>query len=236
MPRITRTVAFLALLIAAVTILGVQSIAAGGATGVIQTISYGYGTTGTIVVTDNGGSGIIAPGDVVPFNQPTRLSVGDLVSFDLSREGTAVNLALIATGELLTGPIAGDVQVQPGQVIIIQGGNVAGDIDVQGGTVVITGDSVVHGDLSGSDGASIFISGTSRVVRKIDVRDSYLSVRSPEIFEDRVLAEGYCVKCKAKKEIQGRDASEVTMKNGRKALKGTCPTCGTGMFKILGKA
>jgi len=27
---------------------------------------------------------------------------------------------------------------------------------------------------------------------------------------------------------------EVTMKNGRKAIKGKCPTCGTVMFKILG--
>jgi hypothetical protein len=26
------------------------------------------------------------------------------------------------------------------------------------------------------------------------------------------------------------------MKNGRKAIKGKCPTCGTVMFKILGKA
>ena len=43
---------------------------------------------------------------------------------------------------------------------------------------------------------------------------------------------GYCVKCKAKKEI--KDAKEVTMKNGRKALKGTCPNCGTGMYRILG--
>lgn len=46
------------------------------------------------------------------------------------------------------------------------------------------------------------------------------------------MAEGYCVKCKAKQEIKG--AKEVTMKNGRNALKGTCPSCGTGMFKILG--
>ena len=44
--------------------------------------------------------------------------------------------------------------------------------------------------------------------------------------------EGYCVKCKAKKEIV--DAVEETMKNGRKAIKGKCPTCGTVMFKILG--
>ena len=46
------------------------------------------------------------------------------------------------------------------------------------------------------------------------------------------MPEGYCVKCKAKKEIA--DAMEVTTKNGRKAIKGKCPTCGTVMFKILG--
>jgi uncharacterized Zn finger protein (UPF0148 family) len=46
--------------------------------------------------------------------------------------------------------------------------------------------------------------------------------------------EGYCVKCKSKKEI--KEPVEVTMKNGRKAMKGKCPTCGTGIFRILGKA
>ena len=45
--------------------------------------------------------------------------------------------------------------------------------------------------------------------------------------------EAYCVKCKAKKEI--KDEQEVTMKNGRKALKGQCPDCGTGMYRIMGK-
>jgi len=45
--------------------------------------------------------------------------------------------------------------------------------------------------------------------------------------------EGYCVKCKAKREMA--DAQEVTMKNGRRAAKGKCPECGTGMYKILGK-
>lgn len=48
------------------------------------------------------------------------------------------------------------------------------------------------------------------------------------------MSEGYCVKCKAKKEII--NPAEETMKNGRKAIKGKCPTCGTVMFKILGKA
>ena len=42
--------------------------------------------------------------------------------------------------------------------------------------------------------------------------------------------EGYCVKCKAKREI--KDAKEITMKNGRPATQGLCPTCGTKMFKI----
>jgi Zn finger protein HypA/HybF involved in hydrogenase expression len=46
------------------------------------------------------------------------------------------------------------------------------------------------------------------------------------------MAEGYCVKCKAKKEIA--DAVEEVMKNGRKAIKGKCPSCSSVMFKIIG--
>jgi len=46
------------------------------------------------------------------------------------------------------------------------------------------------------------------------------------------LMEGYCVKCKAKSEMV--DSEEVTMKNGRAAMKGKCSKCGTGMYKILG--
>lgn len=46
------------------------------------------------------------------------------------------------------------------------------------------------------------------------------------------MAEGYCVKCKDRKEIA--DAVEEVMKNGRRAIKGKCPTCGVVMFKILG--
>ena len=47
------------------------------------------------------------------------------------------------------------------------------------------------------------------------------------------MAEGYCVKCKEKREM--KNAQEVVMKNKRKALKGECAKCGTKMFKILGK-
>ena len=42
--------------------------------------------------------------------------------------------------------------------------------------------------------------------------------------------EAYCVKCKAKREMKAPQNS--TMKNGKPAVKGTCPVCGTGMFKI----
>ncbi len=42
--------------------------------------------------------------------------------------------------------------------------------------------------------------------------------------------EGYCVKCKAKREIS--DPQQVTLKNGKPAVKGKCPVCGTGMFRI----
>jgi len=42
--------------------------------------------------------------------------------------------------------------------------------------------------------------------------------------------EAYCVKCKAKKEMQ--EPQKVTMKNGRNALKGKCPDCGTALFRI----
>jgi len=44
------------------------------------------------------------------------------------------------------------------------------------------------------------------------------------------VAEAYCVKCKAKREIKG--AQKITMKNGKPAVTGTCPVCGTKVFKI----
>ena len=42
----------------------------------------------------------------------------------------------------------------------------------------------------------------------------------------------YCVKCKKKREMKSPQG--ITMKNGRRATKGTCPTCGTKMFRIGG--
>jgi hypothetical protein len=61
----------------------------------------------------------------------------------------------------------------------------------------------------------------------------FLSRSTHEAWGGKIfMAEGYCVKCKAKREIA--DGVEEVMKNGRKAIKGKCPTCGTVMFKILG--
>ena len=46
------------------------------------------------------------------------------------------------------------------------------------------------------------------------------------------MAEAYCVKDKKKVEVQ--NAEQVTMKNGKPALSGLCPVCGTKVFKIGG--
>ena len=45
---------------------------------------------------------------------------------------------------------------------------------------------------------------------------------------------GYCVKCKAK-DREMKDAVEVSMGPNRRAMKGKCAVCGTGMYRILGK-
>jgi hypothetical protein len=44
--------------------------------------------------------------------------------------------------------------------------------------------------------------------------------------------EGYCVKCREKREFDG---AIVELANGRNAAQGTCPTCGTKMNRMMGK-
>jgi hypothetical protein len=41
----------------------------------------------------------------------------------------------------------------------------------------------------------------------------------------------YCVKEKAQKSM--KDAKEVTLKNGKKAIQGVCASCGTKMMKFV---
>jgi uncharacterized protein DUF5679 len=44
------------------------------------------------------------------------------------------------------------------------------------------------------------------------------------------MAQAYCVKDKKKVEIQ--DPQQITMKNGKPAIQGTCPNCGGKVFRI----
>ena len=51
------------------------------------------------------------------------------------------------------------------------------------------------------------------------------------------MVEGYCVKCKAKREMTENKEVAMKAKGGgtRRAMKGKCAKCGTTMFKILPK-
>ena len=46
------------------------------------------------------------------------------------------------------------------------------------------------------------------------------------------MAQAYCVKDKKKVEV--KNPVQITMKNGKPALQGICPECGTKVFKIGG--
>jgi hypothetical protein len=45
-----------------------------------------------------------------------------------------------------------------------------------------------------------------------------------------IAVEGYCLK--DKKKVEMKDPTPITMKNGKPATKGTCPVCGTTIYKI----
>ena len=47
------------------------------------------------------------------------------------------------------------------------------------------------------------------------------------------MTQAYCMKCRGKVEI--KNPQKITMKNKRPATGGTCPKCGTKVFRI-GKA
>ncbi len=44
------------------------------------------------------------------------------------------------------------------------------------------------------------------------------------------MLETYCLKCKAKREI--KNPVTVIQKNGKPGTQGTCPTCGSKLFKM----
>jgi Zn finger protein HypA/HybF involved in hydrogenase expression len=63
--------------------------------------------------------------------------------------------------------------------------------------------------------------------------------RSPIAEEKRMTTnetykgEFYCVKCKEKRQAEGK---VVVSENGRRMAKAVCPVCGTNLNRILGKA
>lgn len=56
----------------------------------------------------------------------------------------------------------------------------------------------------------------------------------PKAAEETGTYSGYCVKCKAK-DVHYKGAVTVS-KTGMNMAKGPCPTCGTTICRILGKA
>jgi hypothetical protein len=42
--------------------------------------------------------------------------------------------------------------------------------------------------------------------------------------------QAYCLKCRTQRDM--KDAKPVTMKNGKAATSGSCPVCGTKMYRI----
>jgi hypothetical protein len=67
----------------------------------------------------------------------------------------------------------------------------------------------------------------------VATREAILPPRAAALGGLDMAVTGYCLKCKKQVEIQG--AEQVTMKNGRPATTGSCPVCGTKIYKI-GKA
>ncbi|MFC2072121.1 DUF5679 domain-containing protein [Chloroflexota bacterium] len=40
----------------------------------------------------------------------------------------------------------------------------------------------------------------------------------------------YCLKCRTR--VQAKNHEHASLKNGRPAVRGTCPACGTKVFRI----
>jgi len=56
----------------------------------------------------------------------------------------------------------------------------------------------------------------------------------PAIYGGVKMPQAYCVKDREMVEI--KDPKDITLKNGRSAVQGTCPKCGTKVTRIGGGA
>jgi hypothetical protein len=68
-------------------------------------------------------------------------------------------------------------------------------------------------------------------IKKVHKKKAILIFKH-EIYFILVTTQAYCVKCKSKRDM--KNEKQITMKNGRQAVSGTCTVCGTKMFKIGG--
>jgi len=71
--------------------------------------------------------------------------------------------------------------------------------------------------------------GGARVLRDFRTHIIMRGPRHPAVGEPPMV-QAYCVKCRAKRDM--KDAKRVTLKNGKPAMRGKCPVCGTTLFRI----
>ena len=67
--------------------------------------------------------------------------------------------------------------------------------------------------------------------RKQPSKKNEKQVKSSNVNVDPNNFMAMCMRCK--KQMKMMDARQVTLKNGRNAMKGVCVVCGTTMFKFV---
>jgi hypothetical protein len=65
---------------------------------------------------------------------------------------------------------------------------------------------------------------------KICKKKKKIYILNYHILYKEAMVTAYCVKCK--KSVEVKNPQEVTLKNNRKAVKGTCTSCGGTVFRI----
>jgi pimeloyl-ACP methyl ester carboxylesterase len=66
---------------------------------------------------------------------------------------------------------------------------------------------------------------TTESESSVEVQETQMPV------SETIVPEAYCVKCRKKQEM--RDGRHIVTKNGRNAMEGTCPVCGTRLFRFV---
>ncbi|GCE25764.1 hypothetical protein KDA_12480 [Dictyobacter alpinus] len=72
---------------------------------------------------------------------------------------------------------------------------------------------------------------TTEVPDTLEKMDTQISEPQVETPPSEVATEAYCVKCRVKRGMQNE--KRIVTKNGRSAIEGTCPVCGTRLFRFV---